>query len=150
MAEDFQTSQENMRELAAWAQTDGSGLRRNEAQTRLELIDRLLFDCLGWDKEDCSVEESYEGTYADYILGRPERLAVLEAKREGVTFELPAGFGRRMCKLSVVSDSAKGVAQALGQALGYCQQRGIGVAIVSNGHQLVAFLASRQDGVPPS
>ena len=26
---------------------------RNEATTRLQLIDELLFDCLGWDKVDC-------------------------------------------------------------------------------------------------
>ena len=28
-------------------------------------------------------------------------------------------------------------------------ERGIGVGVVCNGHQLIAFLASRQDGIPP-
>jgi hypothetical protein len=149
MAGDYEASQQKIRELALWASSNDYGLRRNEATTRLHLIDTLVFDCLGWDKEDCSVEESYNGTYADYILGRPERLAVIEAKREGVYFELPSGFSRRVCKLSVITESFKPIEQALRQALTYCQERGVGVGVVGNGHQLVAFLASRQDGIPP-
>jgi len=149
MAGDYEASQEKIRELAIWANSNDYGLRRNEATTRLHLIDTLVFDCLGWDKEDCSVEESYNGTYADYILGRPERLAVIEAKREGVYFELPSGFTRRVCKLSVITESSKPIEQALKQALTYCQERGVGVGVVGNGHQLIAFLASRQDGIPP-
>jgi hypothetical protein len=149
MAADFEMAQQKIRELVVWATANSYGLLRNEAETRLHLIDELVFGCLGWNREDCSPEESYEGRYADYVLGKPERLAVIEAKREGVYFELPDGFQRRVAKLKTVTESAPQVAEALKQALGYCQQRGIGIGIVCNGHQLIAFLASRQDGVPP-
>jgi predicted type IV restriction endonuclease len=109
MAGDYEASQQKIRELTSWASSNDYGLRRNEAATRLHLIDALVFDCLGWDKEDCAVEDSLEGTYADYVLGRPERLAVIEAKREGVYFELPSGFARRVCKLSVITESSSTV-----------------------------------------
>jgi len=148
MALDFEASQSNIRELVVWATKNDYGLRRNESQTRLHLIDELIFNCLGWDKEDCLTEERFQGNYTDYILGQPERFAVVEAKREGIYFELPVGFHRRICKLELVIESDSQIHAAMEQVLGYCQARGIGIG-VANGHQIVAFLASRQDGIPP-
>lgn len=149
MAQDFESAKGKIQELVAWASVNDYGLRRNEAATRLHLIDTILFDCLGWEKENCPVEDLYDGKFADYILGKPELYAVLEAKRENIYFELPAGFSNRIVKLPTILESSDEVRKALEQVLGYCQKRGIGVGVVSNGHQLIAFLASRQDGVPP-
>src|SRR5262249_38645436 len=42
-----------------------------------------------------------------------------------------------------------GVFYALLQASRYCQGRGVPVGAVCNGHQLVAFIGSRNDGEPP-
>ena len=41
------------------------------------------------------------------------------------------------------------IGKAIGQAAGYCQRRGVPFGVVCNGHQLIAFLASRNDAVPP-
>lgn len=62
---------------------------QNEAQTRFFIIEHLLFECLGWDKKFVEVEKNEENKFTDYELGTP-RLAILEAKREGKTFEIPA------------------------------------------------------------
>jgi len=62
---------------------------QNEAQTRFFIIDFILFNCLGWHKDDVSIEKNEENKFTDYELGKP-RIAILEAKREGKTFELPA------------------------------------------------------------
>jgi predicted type IV restriction endonuclease len=54
----------------------------NEAQNRFQFIDRLMVECLGWNRTDMTVEETDDfGGRADYVLGHPAK-AVLEAKRE--------------------------------------------------------------------
>lgn len=122
----------------------------NEATTRLQIIDALLMDCLGWHPEDIKAEEHQAGDYLDYVLGQPERKAVVEAKRTGLHFELPAGMElERETTLSAISGYSKTNAQAIGQVLRYGLNGGIPVAILCNGHQIIAFLASRQDGIAP-
>lgn len=122
---------------------------RNEAQTRLELIDVLLTECLGWTRDSILVESSVDGTYSDYELGRPTRQVVIEAKREEISFELPAGFTRPTVSLRQLDRDGPGVGSAIRQAMRYGQARAISIAAVANGHQLVLFVASRVDGVPP-
>src|SRR5262245_28932599 len=67
----------------------------NDATTRLRVIDRLLMDCLGWRPSDIDSEKYHNGDYTDYDIGRPAVEMILEAKREGVYFSLPAGIAGR-------------------------------------------------------
>ncbi|MDG7001989.1 MAG: hypothetical protein JRN15_23055, partial [Nitrososphaerota archaeon] len=137
-----------MEALAAWSKEQSADLRRNEADTRLHLIDQLLFDCLGWHREDCHAEEQFNGTYTDYTFLTPRKF-VLEAKREGIYFDLPAGFNKQSCKIATLADADSAVDSAIRQAMRYCQERSIPLGAVCNGHQLIAFLGSRPDGIPP-
>ena len=121
----------------------------NEAQTRFHVIDRVLFECLGWCREtEVEIENSENQKFTDYELGKPNRLAILEAKREGIQFEIPAGTAKRLVtdlrSITRVSGEAE---KAITQVQAYCSQRGTPVAIVSNGKQFIAFLGSRLDGV---
>ena len=122
---------------------------RNEADTRFQLVDRLFFDCLGWDKEDVKLEESYNREYTDYAFSAPRRLFIVEAKKEGDYFELPAGETRIEQSLISLSKRYPNLKEALEQAAGYCQTRGVPFGAVTNGHQLVAFVGTRSDGLPP-
>lgn len=122
---------------------------RNEATTRLQLIDSLIFECLGWDKRDCVAEERCDGQYADYTLGKPHKHSIWEAKREGIAFTLPAGLSSGVLRLPTVIHAGADIESAIKQVLDYCQRRSIGIAVVCNGQQLIAFLANRQDNVPP-
>ena len=122
---------------------------RNEATTRLQLIDGLLFDCLGWDKSECVAEDSFEGTYTDYSLGAPYKHLIVEAKKEDIYFQLPAGVNDLTYRIQRFKNDAPDVYEAVKQAMAYCQSRGVPFGAVCNGHQFVAFLASRTDGVPP-
>ena len=122
---------------------------RNEATTRLHLIDRLLTECLGWELEDITAEEPHGREYADYVLSAPRRVAIVEAKREGEYFELPVGDNRLEWSLRTLRNTYPSLANALAQVSEYCQKRGVPVAWVTNGHQIVAFVAVRSDGVPP-
>jgi hypothetical protein len=121
----------------------------NEATTRLRLIDTALKDVLGWPPEEIACEEHVDGEYLDYVLGNPERRAVVEAKRTSRTFEVPAGAESGFLDLSTIRDYSTGNKQAVDQVLTYCQASGIGVAILSNGHQFLGFLGSRSDGRKP-
>jgi hypothetical protein len=121
---------------------------RNEATTRLHLIDPILMDCLRWQPEDIKAEDHVDGQRADYLVGRPAARIVVEAKKEGIAFELPPGITSRVVSLSTLlaDDATKA---AIDQVLRYCQDRSVPIAVATNGHQWIAFLASRQDGVRP-
>ncbi len=123
---------------------------RNEATTRLHLIDKLLQDCLGWKSIDISAEENYDKTYADYVLsvdGR--RFAILEAKREGIYFELPLDHDDIEYSIEYLCKDNKQIKEALKQVIQYCNERGTEVGIVSNGWQIIALIATRSDGISP-
>ncbi|MDU8996138.1 hypothetical protein [Streptomyces mirabilis] len=142
----YASAKDELKKLVS-SPTVGSGA--NEDTTRLQLIDALLFNCLGWNTQDATTEDHHNGSYVDYIVGKPAAQFVLEAKREGISFTLPVGIiGRHAISVPTLMED-KNTAAAIRQVLGYCQERGVPIGIISNGHQLAAFFASRQDGVPP-
>jgi len=150
MASEFEWAKGQLEKLITWSTDHEPKTSRNEATTRLHLIDRLLFECLGWEREDCVAEETHEGTYTDYSLGQPMRLLVVEAKREGIYFQLPVGFAGRTCSLKTLCQQSLELDAAIRQAIQYCQERGIAAGAICNGHQLIAFIGSRTDGTCPN
>ena len=147
LSDRYEDCERRMTELAAWYAANQG--KRNEATTRLHIIDRLLFDCLAWQKEHVISEERLDGQYADYTLTFPRRIVIVEAKREGSYFELPVGHDRLEYAIPSLLRTSVPLKAAVEQAGGYCQARGVPFAIVTNGHQIVAFMASRNDGLPP-
>lgn len=130
--------------------TAGSAIR-NEAQTRFDVIDRVIKECLGWQRDKIKVEAHNDSGFTDYELHGTGAIAVLEAKREGVSFTLPEDLSSGVCDISALISSAKNVKlkAAMSQVMGYANTLGTAICIVSNGHQWVAFIGSRSDGVPP-
>lgn len=106
-------------------------------------------DCLAWPIEQVSCEQYVDGDYADYILGAPDRRAIIEAKRSGKTFETPAGIQSGLISLSAIRSHSRGNADAIDQVMSYCQSSGVPIAILSNGNQYLGFLGSRSDGRKP-
>jgi len=147
MSSGYEDSRHNLEQLVAWyAPRAGS---RNEATTRLQLIDRLFFECLGWSKDQVILEEPHGREYADYtfLVFRP--VLIVEAKREGDYFELPAGVSRLEHSLPSLMRDYPNLKQAIEQAARYCQSRGVPFGTVTNGHQVIAFVAVRNDGTAP-
>lgn len=126
-------------------------LNRNEAQTRFDLIDRLLKEALAWPPNAIHVERDVSPGYTDYELGTPGTVLIVEAKREGATWVLPEGLSSGVHSLNpILRDPANAaLKKAMSQVIQYCAVRGVSPAVVTNGHQWVAFLASRADGVAP-
>lgn len=114
----------------------------NEAQNRFQFVDRLLIECLGWEKPNIDVESRGEDNkIADYVLGRPPK-AILEAKREAIVFDaLPDSSGKRARKLRPLIESCSAFADAVHQVIPYCALRGAQIGIVCNGPQLAIFQA---------
>lgn len=144
---DYESAKSAMAQLTAWYAEHAA--QRNEATTRLQLIDRLFFECLGWSRDDVVLEESRGKEYADYTFSAPRRILIVEAKREGDYFELPVGRERLEYSIQSLGRDYPSLKSAIEQVAGYCHTRGVPFAAVANGHQLVAFVAIRTDGLSP-
>ena len=115
----------------------------NEAQNRFQFVDRLLTECLGWERPYIEVEHSDElGGKADYVLGSNPPKAVLEAKREAKVFDtLPIGKPSVVRKIAPLLSACTNLEEAVHQVIPYCALRGAPIAIVCNGPQLLIFQA---------
>lgn len=148
MTIEFSVAQQAFKSLVESFQTEGSDI--NEAQTRFSFIDRLLTEALGWPRNEIKVEKFEDGERSDYECGTPRKL-IVEAKRADKSFSFPPRGSGTSLKLKISSliafnDSTK---DGIEQVYKYCQDRGVQVAVLCNGPQLVIFLASRQDGKSP-
>lgn len=144
----YELSRNNFEALTSWYESQTT--KRNEATTRLHLIDDIIYKCLGWEKEDVTAEDSYEGDYTDYMFKSQSmrHIAILEAKKEDNYFELALGTESTIYSISTLCKDNREFKNAILQAAKYCHDRGIQIAIVSNGYQFVGFIANRIDGEP--
>jgi hypothetical protein len=147
----YEDGKQALDQLISWYGEQPPEADRNEATTRLHLIDTLLTDVLGWPKEQIEAEEAYDREYTDYSLGRPATRMIVEAKREGNYFSVPVGINSLVHRLTSLTEGKDGklLKAAIEQVAGYCARRGVQLAAVCNGTQLVAFLGVRTDGTPP-
>jgi hypothetical protein len=120
----------------------------NEATTRFRLIDEILINCLCWSRDHTTLERYHNGDYTDYELGDQGTRIVVEAKREGKSFELPAGFDKTKAKIKTLQQISTDLEEAINQAIKYAKERSIPICVVTNGHQLIAYLGSRADNIP--
>lgn len=121
----------------------------NEADTRFRFIDLILTKCLGWDVKDIQIEDVHDNHFADYKLSLFRPVAVWEAKRVGRYFELPVGKHKLIYPLKSLCKDSPEFKKALLQVSAYCHERGIQIGIATNGWQIVAFIANRNDSIPP-
>lgn len=122
----------------------------NEAQTRFSFIDRFLTDCLGWPRESIKVEVYEDGDRSDYECGNPRQL-IVEAKKAAKSFAFPPRGKKANSKIKIRSlmQFNTSTKEGIEQVYKYCQDRGVQIAVLCNGPQLIIFLASRLDGISP-
>jgi len=104
-------------------------LIESEAQTRFDIIDRIIRDVLQWKYGQISVEPHLEHTgYVDYILESGDFKIIIEAKKIGAAFPNPTK--KKKLKLTGEILGSGEISKALQQAEIY--------AIKSKGHLVVA------------
>lgn len=120
----------------------------NETSTRFHIIDNVL-KSLGWNNRDFQLEKQENGEFTDYELGAPRRL-IVEAKNSGISFQIPSECKRNnlRCIRSIMAISSE-AKKAIMQVQRYCSDRGVKIAVVTNGYQFISFLATRDDGISP-
>lgn len=145
---DYKIGLENFKKLIEEAEK--SKWKWTEQDTRFQLINDFLIYCLGWKKDEIVTEKNHEGTFSDYELGNNPKSCVVEAKKESLIFNIPpSGRKKHICSLKAIISSCSIAKSAIEQVFQYCTNRGIEIAVVMNGYQLIAFIASRRDGIPP-
>jgi len=151
MSDNFDAGLEALTALIA-AEANRPADDRNEATTRYQVLDTIVRDVLTWDDHAVTCEERAGTGRIDYALGFPARQFLIEAKRENLTFSLPAGtkHGVHSLKSLTHGPEARALADAVQQAMNYASSNGIQIAAVANGHQLILFVGARVDGVPQS
>lgn len=123
---------------------------RNESMIRLQLVNNILTDCLGWTLEEISTERFHNGEYSDYELGKPYPRLLVETKKEGIYFDLPISYNQKKYKIDSIMRSSPELKRAISQAMDYCKDRGIELGVISNGNQFVLFVGTRTDGISPN
>src|SRR5689334_11767023 len=74
-----------------------------EADTRINLIDKILKEVLFWPDIEISRESKSENGYLDYLLRiNGKKFVCVEAKREGKTFTFPNDKLRKYYKINGV------------------------------------------------
>lgn len=120
----------------------------NEADTRIKLINDILYHILDWTHADIHNEDrvSEDGatTWADYTIRTGMTAFVIEAKRVGAAFdEVPNA--RRTRLQGKIMTGATG--DAITQARDYARKLSVPFAVVTNGNSWIVFPASRVDQV---
>lgn len=116
----------------------------SEAQTRFDVIDRMIREVFSWRFGQITVEESTAGTrkgYIDYALRSGDDCIIVEAKKAGTAF--PSPTRRRQLKLSGSVLGAGPIAKAIQQVQDYAGVKDADVLVVTNGLCWCVF--ARQD-----
>ncbi len=121
----------------------------NEADTRLKVLDRMLFEVLEWKHEAVSAEAPTPSGYIDYKLtiGEQRGAIVIEAKKMGRL--KPGTKNDEVMTVALSGPVVRPLMDGIRQAMGYAVENGIPVAAVTDGNTWLFFRASRTDGVPP-
>ncbi len=120
----------------------------NEAETRLKVINDVLYGVLGWTHADVKVEQrvSEDGktTWADYVLKTGMTALVVEAKKVGADFsEIPDVRRAQLKGKFVTGDTG----ETITQARDYARKLAVPFAAVTNGNSWIIFPATRVDQV---
>jgi hypothetical protein len=121
----------------------------NESDTRLKILDRVLFEVLGWKHEAVFTEPPTASGYIDYLLtvGDKRGAMVVEAKKVGRL--TPATKSTDLMTVALSGPVVKPLLAGIKQAMNYAVENGVAAAAVTDGNTWLFFKASRTDGTPP-
>lgn len=132
-------SEEKFQKIYDDAQSNLNNIQ-SEEDTKLQLINSILMECLNWRKKDISTESYTDSGFADYILSTNSKPSlVIEAKRIGA-FEIKIVRKDQPQRLKISGSSLKNIINnGLDQAASYAFTKGIFIAVLTDGIQWVIF-----------
>ncbi|MBW3129940.1 hypothetical protein [Hymenobacter profundi] len=130
---DWSEASENFDEIKKYVQKRDLTLI-NEAQTRFDIIDRIVKYFLSWQYGDIEVESYSRGekaNYVDYILKNGDYTIIIEAKRAGASFPNPGFKSKLKLNGSILGEGE--IADAIKQAEKYALEKEADIVVVTNG-----------------
>ncbi|WP_258097351.1 hypothetical protein [Marinoscillum pacificum] len=118
----------------------------SEAQTRFDVIDRIIREILQWNHGQISVEEFNKGEKAgfiDYKLISADYTLIIEAKKNGVSFPSPTKSKKLKLTGPVLGTGA--ITEALKQAEEYANDKKADIVIATNGSCWCFYPLNNQD-----
>jgi predicted type IV restriction endonuclease len=110
-----------------------------EEDAKIQIITRVLTECLGWLHSDIRAEQKHESGYSDYVLSEHGRaLLVIEAKRLG-SLKINTIEKGTLKHLKLSSPALNAVARGIDQAAAYAMPHGIPLALLTDGQAWVIF-----------
>jgi len=124
-----------------------SGKALNEAETRFQIIDKIIKHTFFWPDSNVKVEKKTNEGYTDYQLtDKDKTYLVIEAKREKVNFNFSEYKEIKNHKIKVkLLMKDKNTKQTIEQVKNYCNDIGCNYACITNGHEW-AFFRTYIDG----
>ncbi len=111
----------------------------SEEDSKIQIINRLVHECLGWSYSDFKAETKHENGFSDYILndnGKP--LLLIEAKKIGVLI-VGTAEKNRVRHLKISGPALKNSMSGIDQATSYAAPNGLSVAVVTDGIVWIIF-----------
>jgi energy-coupling factor transporter ATP-binding protein EcfA2 len=119
-----------------------------EQDARVHIIDRILIEILGWNREGILTEPHTDSGYVDYLMSLEGRnWLVVEAKK--TSNRLVDTRQTQMAWYKVSGPALKSAMNGLEQAQRYCTDTGVMFSALTNGFEWVGFWAIRPNGVRP-
>lgn len=119
-----------------------------EQDVRLQVIDLILTEVLGWRRSDIQTEPHFDSGYVDYLLKADNRNRfVIEAKR--VSKLLVDSRNQRVAFYKANGSALNSAQEGLQQAKRYCSDTGVMFSALTTGFEWIGYWAIRTDGKVP-
>lgn len=113
-----------------------------EEDAKVQIITRVVTECLGWSFSDIGNERRHESGYSDYLISKSnQNILIVEAKRLGrVPITVTDKAVQKNLKLNGPGLSAAN--DGISQAASYAQPNGVPIAVLTDGDAWIVFKPS--------
>lgn len=111
----------------------------SEEDAKIQIINRILNECLGWPYPDFRAENRHENGYSDYILVDSEKpILLIEAKRIGI-IKVKTAVKDKVRHLKISGSTLKDAMNGIDQAASYSLSNGIPITVLTDGITWIVF-----------
>lgn len=112
---------------------------QTEEEAKVQIITRMVTECLGWSINDIRCERKHDAGYSDYIiLDNNQPSFLIEAKRLGLV-RIKAQESDRVKHYKISGPALVDAVQGIDQAVSYAAPNGIPFAVLTDGMVWVLF-----------